>query len=281
MTCVHIIPPGSTDESRRSADIDTIIYFVVSLLASISGAICGIGGGVIIKPVLDLLQTDSVATISFLSSCTVLAMSCYSVLKNLSNGENRIDLQITIPLAVGGAVGGVVGKQSYSSIAAMYPNPDTVGAWQAALLAVVTFGTLVYTLCKKRITTHHIDHPIACTLIGFALGVLSSFLGIGGGPINLVVLFFFFSLDTKAAALSSLFIILFSQLSSIGLTVFFATPPPFSWNKFVLMVAGGLLGGIVGRKINKSISSKFVENLFAVQIAIIIVICIYNTFKFF
>ena len=281
MTCVHIIPPGLTDESRRSADIDTIIYFVVSLLASISGAICGIGGGVIIKPVLDLLQTDSVATISFLSSCTVLAMSCYSVLKNLSNGENRIDLQITIPLAVGGAVGGVVGKQSYSSIAAMYPNPDTVGAWQAALLAVVTFGTLVYTLCKKRITTHHIDHPIACTLIGFALGVLSSFLGIGGGPINLVVLFFFFSLDTKAAALSSLFIILFSQLSSIGLTVCFATPPPFSWNKFVLMVAGGLLGGIVGRKINKSISSKFVENLFAVQIAIIIVICIYNTFKFF
>lgn len=281
MTCVHIIPPGLTDESRRSADIDTIIYFVVSLLASISGAICGIGGGVIIKPVLDLLQTDSVATISFLSSCTVLAMSCYSVLKNLSNDENRIDLQITIPLAVGGAVGGVVGKQSYSSIAAMYPNPDTVGAWQAALLAVVTFGTLVYTLCKKRITTHHIDHPIACTLIGFALGVLSSFLGIGGGPINLVVLFFFFSLDTKAAALSSLFIILFSQLSSIGLTVFFATPPPFSWNKFVLMVAGGLLGGIVGRKINKSISSKFVENLFAVQIAIIIVICIYNTFKFF
>ena len=281
MTCVHIIPPGLTDESRRSADIDTIIDFVVSLLASISGAICGIGGGVIIKPVLDLLQTDSVATISFLSSCTVLAMSCYSVLKNLSNGENRIDLQITIPLAVGGAVGGVVGKQSYSSIAAMYPNPDTVGAWQAALLAVVTFGTLVYTLCKKRITTHHIDHPIACTLIGFALGVLSSFLGIGGGPINLVVLFFFFSLDTKAAALSSLFIILFSQLSSIGLTVFFATPPPFSWNKFVLMVAGGLLGGIVGRKINKSISSKFVENLFAVQIAIIIVICIYNTFKFF
>lgn len=105
----------------------------MSLLASISGAICGIGGGVIIKPALDLLQTDSVATISFLSSCTVLAMSCYSVLKNLSNGENRIDLQITIPLAVGGAVGGVVGKQSYSSIAAMYPNPDTVGAWQAAL----------------------------------------------------------------------------------------------------------------------------------------------------
>ena len=109
-------------------------------MASISGAICGIGGGVIIKPVLDLLQVDSVATISFLSSCTVLAMSCYSVLKNLSNSDNRIDLRITTPLAVGAAAGGLVGKQLYSSIAAMYSDPDTVGAWQAASLAVVTFG---------------------------------------------------------------------------------------------------------------------------------------------
>ena len=226
------------------------------------------------------MQVDSVATISFLSSCTVLAMSCYSVLKNLSNSDNRIDLRITTPLAVGAAAGGLVGKQLYSSIAAMYSDPDTVGAWQAASLAVVTFGTLVYTLCKKKIPTHRIVDPIACALIGLALGVLSSFLGIGGGPINLVVLFFFFSLDTKAAALSSLFIILFSQISSIGLTVISATVPSFAWNKFVLMVAGGLLGGIVGRKINKSISSKFVETLFTVQITVIIVICVYNTYKF-
>ena len=81
-----------------------ILFLLVSFGASIIGAICGIGGGVIIKPVLDAFGVLSVGTISFLSSCTVLAMSCYSVLKNLSNGENRIDLQITIPLAVGGAV---------------------------------------------------------------------------------------------------------------------------------------------------------------------------------
>ena len=33
-----------------------LIFFAVSLLASTVGAICGIGGGVIIKPVLDLLH---------------------------------------------------------------------------------------------------------------------------------------------------------------------------------------------------------------------------------
>ena len=60
-----------------------ILFFVVSLLASVAGAICGIGGGVIIKPVLDMAHLADVSTISFLSGCTVLSMSCYSVGKSM------------------------------------------------------------------------------------------------------------------------------------------------------------------------------------------------------
>ena len=43
-----------------------VVFFAVSLLASIVGSICGIGGGVIIKPVLDALDVMSVSCISFL-----------------------------------------------------------------------------------------------------------------------------------------------------------------------------------------------------------------------
>ena len=46
--------------------MSSILIFCVSFFASIAGAICGIGGGVIIKPVLDMLGLASVATISFL-----------------------------------------------------------------------------------------------------------------------------------------------------------------------------------------------------------------------
>ena len=53
-----------------------ILFFVVAFLSSIVGAICGIGGGVVIKPVLDMLQMGAPATINFLSGCTVLSMSC-------------------------------------------------------------------------------------------------------------------------------------------------------------------------------------------------------------
>lgn len=34
--------------------MSSILFFCVSFFASIAGAICGIGGGVIIKPVLDI-----------------------------------------------------------------------------------------------------------------------------------------------------------------------------------------------------------------------------------
>ena len=83
--------------------MQVVAYFIISLLASIAGAICGIGGGVIIKPSLDLFHLDSVATVSFLSGCTVLAMSCYSVTKSLCSGDNKVDLKLGTPLTISGS----------------------------------------------------------------------------------------------------------------------------------------------------------------------------------
>ena len=195
--------------------MSSILFFCVSFFASIAGAICGIGGGVIIKPVLDMLGLASVATISFLSGCTVLSMSCYTVGKNIVAGDNRVDFRTGTPLAIGAAVGGVVGKQLFSTIAGMFPNPNTVGVVQSICLAIITIGTFVYTLFKARIQGKHITNPEFCVIIGLVLGLMSSFLGIGGGPINLVVLFYFFSMETKTAAQNSLYIILFSQITSL------------------------------------------------------------------
>ena len=46
----------------------------ITFIATIVGAISGIGGGVIIKPVMDAILKLPVETISFLSGTTVLAM---------------------------------------------------------------------------------------------------------------------------------------------------------------------------------------------------------------
>ena len=99
-------------------------------------------------------------------------------------------------------------------------------------------------------------------MIGLLLGIMSSFLGIGGGPINLVVLGYFFSMDTKTAAANSLYIILFSQTASLLATLLTASVPEFRIPALILMVAGGIGGGIVGRKLNKKMDNKAVDKLF-------------------
>ncbi len=257
-----------------------LIFLIVSFFASVAGAICGIGGGVIIKPVLDLFGLASVSTISFLSGCTVLSMSCYSVGKSMLAGERRVEMKTGTPLAIGAVAGGIVGKELFSYIRGLFANQNTVGAVQAACLAVITGGTLIYTLYKAKIKTRHVDSVLVCVLIGFALGVMSSFLGIGGGPINLVVLFYFFSMDTKTAAANSLYIILFSQLASLISTIVTASVPEFQWPVLGLMVAGGIGGGIVGRMFNRRMDNKAVDKLFICLMAVIIGISIYNMWHY-
>ena len=66
------------NKEKRGNSMVLILVFLICFFASIVGAICGIGGGVIIKPVLDAFGIMSVSAISFLSGCTVLSMTTYS-----------------------------------------------------------------------------------------------------------------------------------------------------------------------------------------------------------
>lgn len=257
-----------------------LIFFIVSFGASIIGAICGIGGGVLIKPLLDACGVLSVAAISFLSGCTVLSMSCYSFVKSRLSKESLVDMKTGTPLAIGAAVGGLLGKVLFQYLTDIFPDKDKVGAIQAVCLLIITLGTMLYTIKKDRIHTHHVTNLLACVLIGLVLGVSSSFLGIGGGPINLVVLYFFFSMETKTAAQNSLYIILFSQAASLINSIVTSTVPAVSISLLVLMVIGGITGGIVGRKINKKIDSDMVNKLFIGLMGAIILICIYNIWQF-
>lgn len=257
-----------------------VIFLAVSFGASVVGAICGIGGGVLIKPLLDAFGVLSVSTISFLSGCTVLAMSCYSVVRAKQSGDSLVDMKTGTPLAIGAALGGIAGKMMFQYLSDLSSNKDQVGAVQAVCLLLITFGTMLYTLRKDRIRTHHVTNTGACVGIGLVLGICSSFLGIGGGPINLVVLFFFFSMDTKTAAQNSLYIILFSQVTSLLNTLLTHTVPEFNAALLVLMVGGGILGGMAGRSINKRIDGNVVNRLFIGLMGVIMLICIYNIYQF-
>lgn len=265
----------------RRRTMETLIIFLVCFFSSVVGAICGIGGGVIIKPVLDATGILKVTTVSFLSGCTVLSMSVVSLYKNMKSKHTFVfDKGFATVIALGGVVGGLVGKSLYQGVLACMDDTSRVGAVQAAVLLVLTVGTLLYTLNKARIKTLQVQNTVVIFLVGVFLGILSSFLSIGGGPINLVALFFLFSMESKQAAMYSIYIIMFSQISSLISTLAKGDVPEFKPQTLLLMVACGILGGFAGSTVNKKIDGKTVDRLFIGLMAVIIVINIFNIYRY-
>ena len=127
---------------------------------------------------------------------------------------------------------------------------------------------------------HILSGDFVFLIIGAALGVVSAFLGIGGGPVNLVVLYYFFSMGTKEAVSYSLYIIMFSQSASLVSSIITGRIPEFSVAALILMVSCGLVGGIAGTKVNKKIREKDVDRLFAGLMVAMIVINIFNVIKY-
>lgn len=257
-----------------------LFVFLICFTASVIGGICGIGGGVIMKPLLDALGIMSVSSISFLSGLTVMSMAMVSVF-----GQRKtqlVDLRIGSFLTLGAICGGILGNALFQTAKAAAGNDRFVGMVQALVLAFITLFTLIYNLIlSNHSRTCQIQNAILCILIGGGMGALSSFLGIGGGPINLAILNFAFSMEPKKAAANSLYIILFSQISNLVLTVAKGTVPDFPWIYLLLMVLAGFSGGMVGSRISKNISEKRTKILFAVLLFAIILICIYNAVHFF
>ena len=154
-------------------------------------------------------------------------------------------------------------------------------AAQSICLLLLTLGTLVYTLKKAEIKPKPTENKLACLIIGLLLGGFSSFLGIGGGPFNLVVLHYFFAMESKKAAANSLYIILFSQITNLLVTFISGSVPEFGVLSLILMIASGIGGGIAGRSISAKLDNKAVDKLFVALMCIIILICIYNGAKSF
>ena len=261
--------------------MNALLCLAISFFASVGGAICGIGGGVIIKPVMDLFQVADVAAISFLSGCTVLSMSSYSVGKSILSGEKAVNLRSGTPLALGAALGGILGKQLFSWIRNFTGDPQFIGGIQSLCLAAVTLVTLIYVLKKQNIRTLSVNSAMLSAFIGCFLGLMSSFLGIGGGPINLVVLGYFFGMSTKIAAANSLYIIFFSQTANLLSTILSSSVPEVELMTLILMICGGIGGGIAGRAVSKRIKDSTVDKLFVVLIMIIILISLYNAWNYF
>ena len=87
-------------------------------------------------------------------------------------------------------------------------------------------------------------------------------------------------MDSKTAAANSLYIILFSQAASLLYTVLGGSVPAFTCFTLGCMIAGGILGGMIGRACSKRMKNAGVDKLLMVLMIVIILMSVYNAWRY-
>jgi uncharacterized membrane protein YfcA len=250
-------------------------FLFIACFASTIGAISGIGGGIIIKPVLDALSGQGLAEINFLSGSTVLAMSLVSLFCSRSSGI-KLEPKRGTALAGGAVLGGTAGKLIFGITFRFFTRATLLGIFQSFILIFLALTVSRYIKKKKTIRPRNIHTIPICVLVGVFLGMVSAFLGIGGGPINIMVISYSFSMNAKTAALHSLYTIFFSQGASFLLAFADGSIPPVNPALVIAMTTGGIGGGLIGSRIVKTISDEAVEKLFGIVLWLVILLSAYN-----
>ena len=226
-----------------------VLYFLIAIGATTVGSLTGMGGGVIIKPLMDVLHGFDVQTIGVLSSLTVFSMSVVSIGKQML-ARTKIPFGTAIPLALGSVAGGLAGEKLLQVIVDALRANSAVTVVQNVVLSLL--------------------------ILAVFLGICSSFLGIGGGPINVALIIYLFSFDTKTATVCSLVTILFAQISkltTVALTTGFGV---FDLSIAPVMIVGAIAGGFIGASLNKKCSEAAVEKAFNAVQLLVLAISIFN-----
>ncbi len=253
----------------------TLIYSIIIFVACTIGAIVGIGGGVIIKPLLDFMGYHSVEVVGFISTCAVFAMSISSSVKHIT-AKTKFDKKIVLLVSFGSIFGGIIGNEIFDLAFERF-NTNIVKGVQAVIIAAFIIFVIIY-VNSKNIKSFKITNPVLIVLTGLMLGLMSAFLGIGGGPINTTFLVLLFSFTLKESAVYSVAIIFFSQLSQL-ITIFINNQfqPYKEYFPIVLIgMAVSVIGGIIGSKLNKKLSNKVITVIFSVVLSVVAVINVYN-----
>ena len=116
-------------------------------------------------------------------------------------------------------------------------------------------------------------------LLAIFATAVGSLTGMGGGPINVALIIYLFSVNTKTATVCSLITILFTQISkltTVALTVGFTD---FDLSVAPVVIVGAIMGGFIGASFNKKCKESTVEKAFNYVQLLVLGITIFNIIR--
>ena len=264
------------------------ILFGGALLAGFLGSLTGLGGGIVIVPLLTLGMGVDIRYAIGASLISVIATSSGAASAYVKEGYSNIrigmflEIATTLGALVGAFLGGIL-------------SPDVIA---------IIFGlALIYSawMSTRPRLEHHPEHtsdPLARKLklsseypyegkmvkygvhnvaFGFSIsglaGIMSGLLGIGGGALKVIAMDYGMKLPFKVSTTTSNFMIGVTAAASAGIYLSRGYVDPVLAMPVLLGVLGGSLAGV--RVLGRS-DAKTLRIVFAVVIFILAVEMIYN-----
>lgn len=238
----------------------TFILVLIALVATLIGAVTGIGGGIVIKTLYDVIGIHSVLEIGFYTTVVVFTMSIISIFKQRSGGF-KYDPNVLIFISVGSMLGGYLGNDLLSFLIGDLPQ-NSVQLVQSIILLLTLLYLIYYSRLKDNNQFNFDRNRVNMFLLGLSLGAIAIFLGIGGGPLNVSLMVIFFGYTMKEASVYSIASVFFSQITKIVSILITQQYLQFDLSLVPWLIVVGIFGGFYGTKINQRISNEAITKIY-------------------
>jgi len=221
--------------------------------AGVLGSILGLGGGIIVVPVLTFFGYSP----TLAASTSLFAAFSNAVASTISyTRQKRIQFSIGLKLGLLSIPGTILGAYISSGIT---PSLFKI------LFGLVLIVSAIYIFINRKIESkqHNQSKQVMLFAVGasFFAGIISSLFGIGGGIVFVPLMVIVMGLSMKEAASTSQFILLFA--SAAGLAAHSALGHP-DFIQALLLAAGAFAGGFVGARLSVDIKEKRLKILVSI-----------------
>ena len=237
--------------------IDQVWLIPLGFAAGILGSMIGLGGGIIVVPILTFLGFPPTVA----ASNSLFAALSNSIASTISySRQKRIEYFLGLKLGLLAIPGTILGAIISTDIA-----PDIF----KILFGFVLVASAIYIFLRKQIESR--EKVISKQMILFAIassffaGIISSFFGIGGGIIFVPLMVVGMGMSMKKAAPTSQLILLFASLSGVIVHSILGHP---DFLQAGFLAIGSFFGGLVGAKLSLSIKERNLKILVSVVILI-------------
>ncbi len=266
----------------------TLIIFISSFSAGILGSLTGLGGGVVIIPLLTLVFGVDIRYAVGTSLICVIATSSGSAASYVKKGISNIRIGLFLEIATtigaisGAYLAGIVSTHVVAvtfGIVLIFSAIITGRRKEEFINGVKTGRTAAFLRMngKYEFRNEQISYTVSNVPGGFSImyvaGALSGLLGIGSGALKVVAMDYVMKLPFRVSTTTSNFMIGVTAAASAGIYLQKGYIDP---GLSLPVVLGVLPGALLGAKFLMKFHTKWLRIVFAIVITFLAVEMIFN-----